>query len=199
MTSTIELIKQLREQTGAGVLDCRLALEQANADYQQALSALREKAQAAAARHADRPAEQGTVEIYSHGAGRIGVMVEVNTETDFAARSPVFRAFVHELALHIAAAAPRYLRDEDIPAELLAQEAEKAAAQARAAGQPEAIVTRIVDGYLTKFKNEQVLLHQLSVRDDKVTIGALLSHAIAAVGENIIIRRFVRWERAEDQ
>lgn len=196
MTSTVELIKQLRQESGAGVLDCRLALEQASNDYTQALSILREQAAAEAARRAERPAAQGLLEVYSHGAGRIAVIVEVCTETDFAARAPAVRAFAHEVALHIAAAAPAYVRDEEIPAEVLAEQADKAAALARSAGKPEAIIPRIVEGTLAKFKERSVLLRQTSIRDESVTIATLLNQAIAAAGENIIINRFVRWERA---
>ncbi len=196
--TTIELIKQLREETGLGVMDCRMALEQAGASYAEALVILREKAAADAAKRAERPVSQGRVELYSHGEGRIGVMLEVNCETDFAARSAALRAFAHELALQIAAAAPRYVRDEEIPAEDLNQQAEKAAARARAEGKPEAIVPRIVEGYLKKFKDQTVLLRQVSIRDDQVTIAQMLNQAIAAVGENIIIRRFIRWEVGEE-
>ena len=196
--TTIELIKQLREETGLGVMDCRMALEQAGASYAEALVILREKAAADAAKRAERPVSQGRVELYSHGGGRIGVMLEVNCETDFAARSAALRAFAHELALQIAAAAPRYVRDEEIPAEDLAQQAEKAAARARAEGKPEAIIPRIVEGYLKKFKDQTVLLRQVSIRDDQVTIAQMLNQAIAAVGENILIRRFIRWEVGEE-
>lgn len=195
MTTIIEQIKRLRQETGAGVLDCRLALEQAGGDLPQALDALRAKAQAAAAQRAGRPAQHGVFEVYAHGGGRIGVMVEVNCETDFAARSPAFRAFAHELALQIAAAAPEYVRDEDVPPEVLAEQAEQAAAQARRAGKPEAVVERIVAGQLDKFRQRRVLLRQPSVRDDSLRVETLLHQAAAAVGENIVVGRFVRWER----
>lgn len=198
MTTTIALIKQLREITGAGVLDCRRALEEANANYEQALAILRELVASEAARRANREASQGRVELYSHGNGRIGVMVEVNCETDFAARSEFFCGFAHELALHIAAAAPRYVCDEEIPADVLAEEAEKVTAQARSAGKPDALIPRIVEGYLTKFKNVHVLLRQVSIRDEGVTVAELLNQAAASVGENIVIRRFVHWELADD-
>ena len=195
MTTMIALIKQLREETRAGVLDCRLALEQADGDYAQALAVLREQAQAEAARRAERPAGQGRLEVYSHGAGRIAVVVDVSTETDFAARSPAFQAFAHEVALQIAAAAPAYVREEEIPHEVLAEQAGQVADQARSAGKPEAIIPRIVEGSLNKFKDRQVLLRQASVRDDSLTVAAMLHQASAAIGENIVINRFVRWER----
>jgi elongation factor Ts len=198
MTIAIELIKQLREETGAGVLDCRRALEQTNEQYEKAVGYLRETGLAAAAKRADRQASQGVVELYSHGGGRVGVMVEINTETDFAGRSAPFRAFAHEIALHIAALSPRYLREEDIPAEVIEEEARKAATKAREEGKPEAVILRIVEGTLKKFKDENVLLRQAYVRDEKITIQQLLGQVAGSVGENIVIRRFVRWEMGED-
>lgn len=194
MATMIELIKQLREATGAGVLDCRQALEQHGSNYAEALRFLQEQAEAQAARRADRMASQGLIDLYSHGGGRIGVMVEVNCETDFTARSAAFKAFAHELALQIAAANPLWVRDEDIPAEVASQEVEKAAASARAAGKPEALVGRIAQGHLKKFMDQRVLLRQPSIRDDGVSVAQLLARAAASSGENVIIRRFVRWE-----
>jgi len=194
MANTIEMIKQLREETGAGVLACRRALEAANTNYALALMDLREQAQAAAAKKSSREATQGIVELYSHANGRIGVMVEINCETDFASRSPAFRAFAHEIALQIAAEAALYLHDEDIPPAVLDEQAQKAAARARTEGKSAAILERIVEGYLKKYKNEHVLLRQVYIRDDTLTIADLLARAIAAVGENIVIRRFMRWE-----
>ncbi len=196
--TTIEMIKQLRQETGAGVMDCRMALEEANANYAIALENLREKAAAQAAKRADRVASQGMVELYSHGGGRIGVMVEINVETDFAARSEPLRGFAHELVLHIAAPAPLYVRDEEIPAQALDEEARKAAARARAEGKPEGIIPRIVEGYLKKYRDTHVLLRQPWIRDDTVSITGLLNRAAAAVGENVVIRRFARWEVGED-
>jgi elongation factor Ts len=198
MTNTIELIKQLREETGAGVLDCRRALEQTNEQYEKAVGYLREKGLAAVAKRADRQASQGVVELYSHGGGRVGVMVEINTETDFAGRSAPFRTFAHEIALHIAALAPRYLREGDIPAEVIEQEVNKAVTKAHEEGKPEAVIPRIVEGTLNKFKDENVLLRQAYVRDEKITIQQLLGQVAGSVGENIVIRRFARWEMGED-
>jgi elongation factor Ts len=198
MPTIVETIKQLRQETGAGVLDCRKALEAAGGDYNLALVELREQAAAEAARRAERPATQGRVELYAHGGGRIGVMVEVNAETDFTARSQAFCAFTHELALQIAAAAPLYIRDEDIPAEVLREETLKAQERARAEGKPEHLLARIVEGMLDKYKDHTVLLRQLSIRDEKTRIEHMLSQLCAAVGENIRIRRFARWEIGED-
>lgn len=194
MTNSIELIKKLRQATGAGIQDCRKALEQADEDYGKALGNLRAMGMEKATQRVDKPAIHGVIELYSHGNGRVGVMVEVNTETDFTARSTIFRSFAHEIALQIAAAAPHYVRDEDIPARVMEQEAQKAASRACEEGKPEPIIARIVEGTLKKFKDKNVLLRQAYIRDEKVTIGQLLNQAISSVGENIIIRRFVRWE-----
>lgn len=196
MATLIETIKQLREETGAGVLATRKALEQTDGNYTQALSMLREKSKAAAAKRSDHQASQGAIELYAHGSGRLGVMVEINTETDFAARSQTFRSFAHEIALQIAAAAPTYVRDEDIPAAEIEHQSEIAAIKARSQGKSETLVARIAAGYLEKYRDETVLLRQVYIRDEQVTIAQLLEQAIASVGENIVIRRFVRWELA---
>jgi elongation factor Ts len=198
MTTTIELIKQLREETNAGVLDCRQALEQNNLNYAGALAYLREKAAVEAKKRTERQATQGKIEMYEHGEGRIGVMVEVNCETDFTARSTAFRSLAHEIALQIAAAAPLWVRDEDIPAEILNQETEKAAARVRAEGKPEALIPRITSGYLKKFMDQRVLLRQVSIRDESQTMANILSQVASSVGENIVIQRFIRWELCED-
>jgi elongation factor Ts len=199
MTTTIENIKRLREETGAGVFDCRQALEQNNANYAQALITLKEQAAARAQKRSSREASQGVIEIYSHGSGRVGVMVEVNCETDFAARSAVLRAFAHEIALQITVAAPLWVRDEDIPAEVLQEESERAAERARAEGKPETLIPRITSGYLKKFMDQRVLLRQVSIRDEAVGVAQLLAQASASVGEHIVIRRFTRWELAESE
>lgn len=197
MEITTEMIKELRAATGAGVLDCRKALTEANGDFQKAVENLREKGLATAAKRADRQASEGVIELYSHGGGRVGVMVEVNCETDFVARSEAFRTLAHEIALQIAAAAPRYIKDEDIPAEVLEQEAEIARKRALEEGKPQAVLERIVQGRLEKFKDEVVLLRQPYIRDENLTIQQLLMQNIAAIGENIVIRRFQRWELGE--
>ena len=197
MAVSIEQIKELREETGAGIMDCRKALEQADGDYQKAVEALREKGLATAAKRSDRDASEGTVELYSHGNGRVGVMVEVNCETDFVARSEAFRTFAHEVALQIAAGAPRYLRPEDVPAEVYEHEREIARARAREEGKPEAILEKIVEGRIEKFKDEACLLRQPYIRDESITVEKLLLQNVAAIGENVIIRRFARWELGE--
>ena len=197
MAITTEQIKELREATAAGILDCRKALEQAGGDFDKAVDYLREKGLATAAKRADRDASEGMLELYSHGNGRVGVMVEVNCETDFVARSEAFRTFAHEIALQIAAAAPRYIRAEDIPESELEREREIARNRAIEEGKPAATHDRIIDGRLEKFKDEVVLLRQSHIRDESVKIEQLLMQNVAAIGENIIIRRFTRWELGE--
>jgi len=198
MATSIEQIKQLREETGAGVLDCRKALETYNGDFEKAIEYLREKGLAKAAKRADREVREGMLELYSHGNGRVGVMVEVNCETDFVARSESFRKFAHEVALQIAAGAPKYVRVEDIPAEVVEQEKEKARNLALAEGKPENVIERILEGKLEKFYNENCLLRQTYVRDENITIEDLRNQHIAAIGENLVIRRFARWEVGEE-
>jgi elongation factor Ts len=197
MVITTEMIKQLREATGAGVLDCKSALTQAEGDYKKAVDFLREKGLAMAAKRADRKASDGIVELYSHGGGRVGVMVEVNSETDFVGRSEQFRTFAHELALQIAASAPLYITEADIPADVITHESEIAAAKAREDGKPEAVLPKIVEGYLKKFKDEAVLLRQPYIRDESITIQQLLDQTVISLHENIVIRRFVRWALGE--
>ena len=198
MAIGIEQIKQLREETGAGVLDCRKALETYHGDFEKAIEYLREKGLAKAAKRADREVLEGMVELYSHGNGRVGVMVEVNCETDFVARSESFRKFAHEVALQVAAGAPIFVRVEDIPAEAVEQEREKARSLALAEGKPENVIERIVDGKMEKFYNENCLVRQTYVRDENITLEDLRNQHIAAIGENIVIRRFARWEVGEE-
>ena len=197
MEITTEMIKELRAATGAGILDCRKALTEADGDFQKAVDYLREKGMATAAKRADREASQGIVELYSHGGGRVGVMVEVNCETDFVARSDKFRELAHEIALQIAASAPRYLKAEEIPADVLEHESEIARARAREEGKSENVMERIVQGRLEKFKDEVVLSRQAYIRDESITVEKLILQAVAAIGENVIVRRFQRWELGE--
>jgi len=197
MAITTQQIKELREATGAGVLDCRKALEQAGGDSNKALEFLREKGLVTAAKRADREASEGVVELYSHGKGRVGVMVEVNCETDFVARSDIFRTFAHEVALQIAASAPRYMRPDEIPAEVLDLQREIATTRAREEGKPQDVTNKIVEGMLEKFKDETCLLRQVYIRDESITIEKLLLQNIASIGENVVIRRFARWELGE--
>ena len=197
MEITADMIKELRAATGAGILDCRKALTESGGDFQKAVDWLRQKGMATAAKRADRQASQGTVELYSHGGGRVGVMVEVNCETDFVARSEAFRAFAHEVALQIAAGAPAYISESDIPVEVLERESEIARKRALEEGKPAQVAEKIVEGRLNKFKDESVLLRQAYIRDDALTVEKLLHQTIASTGENVIVRRFQRWELGE--
>ena len=197
MEITTEMIKELRAATNAGVLDCRKALTDAGGDFQKAVDWLREKGMATAAKRADREASQGVVELYSHGGGRVGVMVEVNCETDFVARSDKFRELAHELALQIAASAPRYIKEEEIPADVLEHEAEIARARVKEEGKPDNVAEKIVMGRLEKFKDEVVLSRQAYIRDESLTVEKLILQTVGAIGENIVVRRFQRWELGE--
>ncbi|HFC10228.1 MAG TPA: translation elongation factor Ts [Chloroflexi bacterium] len=197
MAVTMEQVKELRAATGAGIMDCKNALVEANGDFDKAVEILRKKGLAKAAKRASRTASEGIIELYSHGGGRVGVMVEVNCETDFVARSDAFRKLAHEIALQIAAMSPRYISEKDIPEEVLEHERGIAREQALREGKPEKIVDRIVEGRLKKFKDEVCLLNQAYIRDDKITIADLINQNIAAIGENIVVRRFVRWELGE--
>ena len=197
MEITTDMIKELRAATGAGILDCRKALTEADGDFQKAVDWLREKGMATAAKRADREASQGIVELYSHGGGRVGVMVEVNCETDFVARSDKFRELAHELALQIAASAPRYLKTEDIPADVLDHEADIARARAKEEGKPENVTEKIVQGRLEKFKDDVVLSRQTYIRDESITVEKLILQTVAAIGENVVVRRFQRWGLGE--
>ncbi len=197
MEISASLVKQLREASGAGVLECRKALEEHGGDLQKAAAYLKEKGLARAAKKAERVAKEGRVEVYAHPGNRVAVLLEVNCESDFVAATDDFKGLVHELALHIAFSNPRYIRLEDIPADVV--EAQRAAfrAEAAASGKPESVLDRIVQGKLDKFYDEVCLLRQPFVKDDKVKVGDLVTSAIAKIGENIVVRRFVRYELGE--
>lgn len=194
MEITTEMIKDLRDATGCGILDCRTALREAEGNFDKAADILREKGLAKAAKRASREASEGVIDIYSHGEGRLAVMVEVNCETDFVGRSPEFLNLAHELSLQIAAANPLYLTEDDIPQAVLDHEAQIAAARAKEEGKPEQIVPKIVEGYLKKYKEETVLMNQVYVRDGSMTVKDLINEQVIKLGEKIIVRRFVRWE-----
>lgn len=194
MEITAQMVKELRSATNAGILDCRKALTEAGGDFNKAVDWLREKGMATAAKRSDRDASNGVIELYSHGGGRVGVMVEVNCETDFVARSEAFRSFAHEVALQIAASSPIYISETEIPADVLAHEASIAKKRVIEEGKPEAVAEKIVEGRLNKFRDEVCLLRQAYIRDEQLTIEKLLHATIASTGENIIIRRFQRWE-----
>ena len=194
MSIPVELVKELREATGAGVLDCRKALEAHEGDLERAITYLREKGLAAAAKKESREASEGIVEAYGHPGGRVGVLVEVNCETDFVARTKEFQTFVHDMALHIAAMSPLYLTPESVPAEELERKKELYRQQALQEGKPERIVEQIVAGRLKKFYMETCLTEQPFVRDDDMLIKDLVKEKIAELKENIVIRRFERYE-----
>jgi elongation factor Ts len=194
MEISAALIKQLRETTGAGILDCRKTLEQTGGDMDKAVAILREKGLAAAAKRADRVTKDGVIELYSHGNGRVGVMVEINCETDFVARTEEFRHFAHELALQIAANSPKYLDIPDIPEKVLEEEKSLAAAKAKADGKPEAVIEKIVEGRLAKFYQDACLLQQPYIRDETVTVNDMFKRIVSSTRENVVIRRFARWE-----
>ena len=198
MEITTAMVKELREKTGAGVLDCRKALEAHGGDLEEAVAYLKEKGLAAVAEKSEREASEGMIESYVHPGNRVAVMLELNCETDFVGRTDDFKNLAHELALHIAFAAPRYTAREQVPQEVV--ESEKAAyrAQALEEGKPENIVDRIVDGKLEKFYREACILEQPFVKDEDKTIQDLINDAIAKLGENIVLRRFARYELGED-
>lgn len=197
MAVSAALVKELRQKTGAGMLDCKKALEEAGNDLDKATSILREKGLAAAANKAGRVATEGVVESYIHGGGRIGVLVEVNCETDFVAKTDQFIEFVRDVAMQIAAVNPRYVRREDVPQEELDKEREILKAQALNEGKPAHIVDKMVEGRIGKYYEEYCLMEQSFIKDPDKTIETLVNEKISTIGENISIRRFVRFELGE--
>jgi elongation factor Ts len=197
MAVTAQAVKELREKTGAGMLDCKKALEQANGDLTKASEILREKGLAAAANKAGRVATEGAVGSYIHAGGRIGVLVEVNCETDFVAKTDQFKEFVKDIAMQISAANPKFVRREEVSQEELDKEREILKAQALNEGKPAHIVEKMVEGRLGKYYEEFCLLEQPFIKDPDKTISTLLNEKIATIGENISIRRFVRFELGE--
>ena len=195
--STAELVKQLRERTGAGMLDCKKALEAKDGDVEKAIEELRKKGLAQAAKKAGRIAAEGVVDSYIHGNGRIGVLVEINVETDFAAQNDEFRSFVKDIAMQIAASRPEYIDKGDVPADVLEKEKEIIRAQSEKEGKPAAVIEKMMTGRLEKYYKEACLLEQPWIRDPAITIRQLLTERIAKIGENINIRRFVRYEKGE--
>lgn len=197
MEVTSAMVKELRERTGAGMMDCKKALVENNGDMEKAIEFLREKGLAAAAKKAGRIAAEGLVDSYIHMGGKIGVLVEVNCETDFVAKTDQFKALVHDVAMHIAAANPQFLKREEVPTEDLEKEKEILRVQALNEGKPEKIVERMVEGRIEKYYKEVCLLEQPFVKDPDKTIKDLIAEATASIGEKIDIRRFVRYERGE--
>lgn len=188
---TAEKVNQLRQKTNAGMMDCKKALTEAKGDMEAAETILRKKGITKAEGKADRAAKEGVVSSYIHLAGRVGVLIEVNCETDFVAKNENFQAFVKDLTLHIAAANPRYLQREDVPEALLAKERDIAGDQVK--GKPANVVEKIVEGKLNKFFADNCLLEQAFIKDDKVSIRDLVKSKIAELGENIVVRRFTRY------
>jgi elongation factor Ts len=202
-----KLVKELRELTNAGFSDCRAALVEAAAQMgdsadnkkliEKAVDVLRKKGQAAAAKKATREATEGLIGHYIHAGGKIGVIVEINCESDFVARTDAFQQLCHDVAMHIAAVDPRYVRREDVTPEMLEREREIYAAQARATGKPDAVIQKIVTGKMEKFYEETCLYEQHFIKDETMTIGEKITQAIAKLGENITIRRFARFKVGE--
>jgi len=194
LASTIEKIKQLREETAAGMMDVKRALEETDGDVDGARKVLRERGQAIAAKKSSREATEGLIDAYIHFNGRVGVLVEVNCETDFVARTPEFKEFARNVALHVASMRPIVVAPEDIPAETREEERQVVDKQVAEMGKPENIQAQIVEGRMRKWESEQALLTQPYVKDTDKTVGDLLQDTIQRVGENVVIRRFVRYE-----
>lgn len=198
---TASAIKALREKTGAGMMECKSALTEASGDEEKAIEVLRKRGLATATKKAGRVAAEGLVDSYIHAGGKIGVLVEVNCETDFVARGEEFRTFVHDLAMHITAAEPRYTTKEEVPADVLDKEKEIALEQARSdpknANKPEQVLEKIVEGRIAKFYQETCLMEQAYVKDQNITVAELVRQMISKTGENIKVRRFIRFKMGE--
>jgi elongation factor Ts len=192
-----QMVKELRETTGAGMMDCKKALVETNGDMEKAVDYLREKGLAAAAKKSGRVAAEGVVESYIHGAGKIGVMIEVNCETDFVAKTPEFHSFVRDLAMQVAAANPQYLSRTEVPAAIIEHEREILRAQALNEGKPEKIVDKMVDGRVEKFYKDNCLLEQTFIKDPDKSVTDVVNAQISKIGENIVVRRFVRYQMGE--
>ena len=198
MSVSAQQVQELRRKTGAGIMDCKRALAECGGDLEQAAVVLRKQGAARADARLDRQTTEGVVASYIHAGGRIGVLVEVNCETDFVARTDEFQELAHNLAMHIAAEQPRWVQAEDVPEAVLAREKEVFRSQAISEGRPEKVLDRIVEGRLKKFYAETCLLDQPYVRDDEKTVRDVIKEAIARLGENIAVRRFVRYQLGEE-
>jgi elongation factor Ts len=192
-----QLVKELRERTGAGFSDCRAALVEAGADIDKAIDVLRRKGQAAAQKKAQREATEGLIGHYIHAGGKIGVLIEINCESDFVARTEDFQRLCHDVAMHVAALDPRYVRREEVTPQILDHEREIYREQARATGKPDAVIEKIVNGKMEKFYEENCLYEQHFIKDESVTVGELIAQMVAKLGENISIRRYVRLKVGE--
>ena len=194
---TAKLVKELRDLTGAGMMDCKKALVETNGDMEKAIDYLREKGLAAAAKKSGRIAAEGIVESYIHAGGKIGVMIEVNCETDFVAKTPEFHSFVRDLAMQVAAANPQYLSREEVPAAILDHEREILRAQALNEGKPAKIIDKMVEGRVEKYYKENCLLEQAFIKDPDQSVTDVVNAQISKIGENIVVRRFVRYQMGE--
>ena len=197
MDITAGMVKELRERTGAGMMECKRALTDANGDMEKAIDTLRERGLAAAAKKAGRIAAEGLVEAYIHGGGRIGVLVEVNCETDFVAKTAEFKEFCRDIAMQVAASNPEFLRREDVPQETLDREKAITRAQAEADGKPANIIEKMVEGRTEKYFKESCLLEQVFIKNNDITVQQLVNEKIAKIGENISVRRFARYQVGE--
>ena len=197
MKITTSMIKELRGATGAGVLDCKKALEASGGSLEKAKAYLREKGLAAAAKKADREVKEGLIEAYVHAGGRVGALIELGCETDFVARTEDFKQLAHDLAMQVVASKPLYLTPDDIPPEVLEEEKNIYRTQAKELGKPEHVVERIVEGKLQKYFEDVCLMRQPFIRDDELTVQDVITQMIAKVGENIVVRRFARFELGE--
>ncbi len=197
MTITAAQVSELRKVTGAGLMDCKKALAETGGDQEKAIDYLRKKGLAAASKKAGRIASEGVVGSYIHGGGKIGVLVEVNCETDFVAKNEAFQGFVKDIAMHIAAASPLYVRREEVPGDLLEREKDIYRAKAKETGKPDAIIEKIVEGQINKFYGDICLLEQAFVKDPDKTIQTYLNETIASIGENMSIRRFTKFVLGE--
>ncbi len=191
---TTQMVKELRQATGAGVLDCKEALEAHDGDFDKAVSYLREKGMSAAAKRADRLAKEGLIGSYIHAGSKVGALVEVNCETDFVAHTDEFQELAHDLAMQVVAAQPTYLTPQDVPAQVLEQHSAETRAELEGAGKPGHVIGRIVEGKLQKFYEESCLMEQPFIKDTAITVGELVKQKNALLGENIVVRRFVRFE-----
>ena len=197
MEISASAVKDLREKTGAGMMDCKKALAEASGDFDKAIEYLRKKGIASASKKAGRTTKEGSVSSYIHGEGRVGVLVEINCETDFVARTEQFKSFVRDVSMHIAAASPQWVRPEEVPADIIAKEKEIAVAQMQASGKPAAVLEKIAEGKIKKFYEDTCLMNQVFVKDPNKTIDQLLKETIAGLGENMTIRRFARFVLGE--
>ena len=198
MSVTSSMVKELREKTGAGMMDCKEALTVSGGDFEKAIDHLRKKGMSAATKRSSKAVKDGVIASYIHMGGKIGVLVEVNCETDFVAKTDDFRLLAKELTMHIAAANPRYLKSEDIPPDILEREKEIYRSQAMAEKKPEKIWDKIIEGKLKKYYEDVCLLDQKFIKDTALTVGTLVSNMIAKTGENIVIRRFMRFQLGAD-